>query len=56
MDKNTDTDDSVIEGTDPIETVDLMTQTETAYTLINYVYGERVDDMDKRPNRQTHYK
>lgn len=37
MDTNTDTDDSTIEGTDPIETGELMTQTETACTLINYV-------------------
>lgn len=37
MNKNTDTEESVIEGTDPIETGDLTRQTETAYSLINYV-------------------
>lgn len=53
VDKNTDTDDSAIESTDPIERGELMTQTETTCTLINYGQKEMVDDMDKRPNRHT---
>lgn len=53
MNKNTDTEESVIEGIDPIETGDLMTQTATAYRLINYVQRKRVDDIDRRPNRHT---
>lgn len=53
MNKNTDTEESVIEGTDPIETGDLARQTETAYSLINYVQRKRVDDTDRRPNRHT---